>query len=126
MATTIQYEHSAGVTLDIPAENLKLSFRRPFLSIYTRPDGTKIVSDPNVYQRVFSCTALLSGANVNTLNGWLVGSITYSGDYPRLKTVYLAAATTLTNIEVAITRCEATDLGNGLWSVAFEFTEKTQ
>lgn len=122
----VTYEHSAGSTLSFFTNNLKIEWRRPGLSIAHTVDKGIIVTDTGAYQRVFTCTAELTGASVNTLNGWMVGAITYTGDYPRLTTIYLAGATTLTNVEVAITALSATDLGAGNWSVQVTFTEKTK
>lgn len=121
------YEYTAGNSLSFFVDGLKIIPRRPGLSINHTVDGTIIVTDTNESQLVFSGTATnVSGANVNTLLTVQRGVIDYTGGYPRLTTIYLAGATTLTNIEVAMTRCELTDLGNGKWAVAFEFTEKDQ
>ena len=119
------YEHSAGSTLSFFTNNLSITIKRPTLSVDVRPDGTKLVTDSAAYQRIFQCTGVLTGANAKILHDWLIGAITYSGDYPRLTTVTFASGQTITNIEVAITACRLTDLGAGMWQAEMEFTEKS-
>jgi len=121
----VVYEYTAGNTLSFPTNDLTITLRRPFLSIDVRPDGTMLVTDPNVVQRVFACTATLTGANAKTLHDLQIGSITYSGAYPRLTLITFATGQTITNVEVAITECTFTDLGAGMWRVRMQFTEKT-
>jgi hypothetical protein len=121
----VTYEHTDGNTISFFTNDLQIEWTRPTLTIDMRPDGVLLVTDANVYQRVFSCSAVLSGDTLNTLNGYLIGSITYSGAYPRLTTIYLDSDTTLTNVEVAVTKCTARDIGNGYWNVSIVFTEKS-
>ena len=122
----VVYEHTNGNTISFFTRNLKITWTRPGLSIDGTVDKELIVTDTGAYQRIFSCTAKLSGDNLNTLNGWMIAAITYTGAYPRLTTVYLDGDTTLTNVEVAITSLSAIDLGAGYWSVDVTFTEKTK
>lgn len=119
------YEYTNGNTISIKTDNLTIEYRRLFMTITPRPDGKIYVDDPTVIQRVFSCTGVISGTNMNTLNTVQTGAITYSGAYPRLTTIYFAGAVTITNVEVAVTSLTATDLGNGFWKVNITFTEKT-
>ena len=124
-AAQVIYEHTAGNTLSFKTDNLTITILRPFLSIDARPDGNKLVTDNNVFQRIFKCSAKLTGDNWKVLHDWLIGSITYSGIYPRLTTVYFDGDTTISNIEVAITQCSARDMGDGWWMVNIQFTEKS-
>ena len=119
------YEYTAGNTLSFWVDGLKIEARRPGLYIDTTVDGTMIVTDTSASQLVFSGTATnVTGANYNTLLGVQRAAIDYTGGYPRLTTITLVGGTTLTNIEVAMTKCVADDQGYGLWSVTFEFVEK--
>lgn len=126
MADTAQviYEYTAGNTLSFFTNNLKIIAKRPGLSIDCTVDGTLVVTDTSASQLIFTCDAELSGADWNTLLGVQRAAIDYTGAYPRLTTVYLASATTLTNVEVALWECTGTDLGDGRWSVHLEFREK--
>jgi hypothetical protein len=121
----IQYEYTNGNTIDMKTNDLKIGVRRQFMTITTRPDGKMYVDDPTKIQRTFSGTCILSGADMNTLHDVQIAAITYSGGYPRIQKIYWNGATTETNIEVAMTKCEGTDMGAGWWHLAFEFTEKT-
>ena len=94
------------------------------MTVTSRPDGKIYVDDPGKAQRIFSCTSIISGATLNTLNTVQTAAITYDATYPRLTTIYFAGATTITNIEVALTDLKATDQGNGFWSVDVTFAER--
>lgn len=121
----VVYEYTAGNTLSFPTNDLMITPRRPFLSIDIRPDGTMLVTDPSVVQRVFECTATLTGSNVKILHDLQAGVIDYTGAYPRLTLITFATGQTITNVEVAITGCTFTDMGAGMWRVRMQFTEKT-
>jgi len=118
------YEYTNGNTISFKTDNLTISYQRLFMTITSRPDGKIYVDDPGKAQRTFSCTSIISGATLNTLNTVQTGAITYDATYPRLTTIYLAGGTTLTNIEVVLTELKATDQGNGFWSVDVTFKER--
>ena len=120
------YEYTAGNTISFKTDNLTISYKRLFMTMTSRPDGKIYVDDPAKPQRTFSCTSIISGATLNTLNTVQTGSITYDATYPRLTTIYFAGATTITNVEVALTELKATDQGNGFWSVDVTFVERVQ
>lgn len=128
MAITYQctYEYSAGNTIDFVTNDMKIEPVRPLLKIYTRVDGTRIVSDPNVgdFLRI-TCSSIISGDTMDTLHGIQSGSITYSGAYPRLTTIYWDGDSTETNYEVALVKLTAEDLGN-YWRVNLTFEGKDQ
>jgi len=94
------------------------------MTVTTRPDGKRYVDDPGKPYRDFSCTSIITGATLNTLNTVQTAAITYDATYPRLTTIYFAGATTITNVEVALTELKATDQGSGMWSVDVTFTER--
>jgi len=122
----VKYEHTNALSIELKTNDLTITWHRPFLSIDVRPDGQKMVTDPNVYQRVFECNAVVTAADLkDKIDAWLIDSITYSGAYPRLSVVYLSGAKTLTNVEVAITACKGRMIADGQWMVSFQFTEKS-
>lgn len=118
------YEYTNGNTISFKTNNLKITYNRLFMTVTTRPDGKVYVDDPGKAQRTFSCTSIITGSVMNTLNTVQTAAITYDATYPRLTTIYLAGGTTLTNIEVAVTSLSATDMGNGFWEVNITFTER--
>jgi len=122
----VVYEYTAGNSLSFKTSNLKIQYKRLFMTVTSRPDGKIYVNDPGKAQRIFTCTDMkVSGDDLNTLNTVQTAAITYSGAYPRLTTINLDGDTTLTNIEVVLTNWSATDMGAGNWKVELEFTEKT-
>jgi len=128
MADTPQvvFEYSAGNSLSFFTENFSIEWNRVHAYVDVRVDGSIYVSDADIVQRTFRCTAKnVTGSTVNTLNTVYMAGIDYSGAYPRLTTIYLAAATTLTNVEVFLKKPKATDMGQGYWMVELEFVEKT-
>jgi len=120
------YEYTAGNTISFKTNNLKITYNRLFMTMTSRPDGKIYVDDPGKIQRTFSCTSILAGATLNTLNTVQTAAITYDATYPRLTTIYFAGGATITNVEVAVTALSATDQGNGFWSVDITFTERVQ
>jgi hypothetical protein len=84
------------------------------------------VCDPDTPQDIIKCSAILSGDDYNTFYGYIRGTITYSGLYPRITAINLDGDTTISNREVAVIDCLAADLGDGRWSVTVTFMEKTQ
>lgn len=121
------YEYSNGNTISFKTNNLKVSYHREFMRVVTRKDGTRVVIDPNDTQyRTFAFSAIISGNDMDTLDGVQMGSITYSGDYPRIQKIYWDGDSTETNVEVALTSLVATDLGKGWWNVDITMEEKDQ
>ena len=121
----IIYEYSAGNDVSIKTDDLKIDYNRLFITVTPRPDGKMYVDDPTVIQRVFTGTGIISGADMNEMNTAQTAAITYSGLYPRIKKIYFAGATTISNVEVVLTAFSGTDQGNGWWKVSFTMTEKT-
>lgn len=128
MANTIEYEYSDGNQIDFNTEDLKITYHRDSMSIDARADGTRVVTDPSYEWREFHFTSVLTGANMNTLDGVQMAAITYSGAYPRIKTLTWASGETETNIEVVIPDggLVVSDAGNGQWNVDVTMLEKAQ
>jgi hypothetical protein len=123
MADITTYEHSNGVTVALPSENLTIEVMKQ-ISITRRADGAMLVHEVARWYK-FGLTAILTAANYNAMIGYQHSATDYTGAYPRLTTTYLAGAVTLTNIEVACTVCRGTSMADGNWSVTLEFEEKT-
>lgn len=121
------YEYTDGNSISFFTDDLEINYKRLFQTITTRPDGKTHVDDPAIARRVFTCSAVITGATYKTFQDVQMGAITYSGAYPRLTTINLDGSTTLTNIEVAIPTGGLTfqDLGFGMWLVSVTFVEKT-
>ena len=119
----IDWEYVNGSSIEFKTSDLKITYNRLFQDVTVRPDGNLYVDDPGKVQRTFTFTAIITGATMNTLNTVMTASITYDATYPRIKTIYFTGATTITNIECAMTSLVATDLHNGFWHVAVTLTE---
>ena len=122
----VTYEYSAGNSVTFKTNDLRIAYTRPKMVVDTRVDGVKVVTDPGYKQRIFSFTSKIAGATMNTLNTVQTAAITYTGAYPRITVIYFAGATTITNVEVALTSLVATDVGAGWWDVNITLTEKDQ
>lgn len=122
----IEYEYVNGSTISIKASTVKAKTIRPHLKIYTRVDGTRVVSDTGYAYRVVTAQALISGNDADTLDAVQNASITYSGAYPRLKKIYWDGDSTESNVEVALMSYDVSDVGGGWWSLQVVFEEKDQ
>jgi len=124
----VTYEYSAGNSINFLSNDLIINIRKPFTREIIQPDGGIYVHDPNVRQRVFTGSGVLSGANSNTIHDIENASIDYSGAYPRITVINWDGSTTETNIEVYIpdNGIHFRDLGRGWWRVSFEMREKTK
>lgn len=124
---TIVWEYSLGNKITFNTDDLKIDIRKPYFRVDTRVDGVKVVTDPDIRQRVFTFTSVISGADANTLHDVVYGTaIVHSGAYPNIDTITWVSGTTETDIEVAITSLTLTDMGTGHWHVACTMTEKDQ
>lgn len=122
----VEYEYSAGNTITIKTDNLKIVPVRSGIHIDTRVDGTRVVTDPGHTYRVITCTALLTGTVMNTMHDVQMAAITYSGAYPRIKKIYWDGTTYEENIEVALMNINTLDSGAGWWYISLRFEEKDQ
>jgi hypothetical protein len=124
---TIVWEYANGSTITFYTDDLKVEIRKPYFSVDIRIDGTIVVTDPDIRQRVFTFSSVVTGAIANTLHDVENGTaIDYTGDYPRIQTLTWVSGTTETNIEVATTNLVLSDLGNGQWGVNMTLVEKDQ
>jgi len=119
------YEYINGSSISFKTNNLKIQYKRHGLSITRRPDGKLYVDDPGVEQRIFTCTALISGDTMDTLDGVQMAAITYDGTYPRLTKINWDGDSSESNITVALTGLTTLDKGAGWWEVQLEFSEYT-
>ena len=119
------YECSDGNTISFKTDDLKVNYHRDGLKVSRRPDGKMYVDDPGVEYRTFVFSALISGNDMDTLDGVQMAAITYSGAYPRIQKIYWDGDSTETNIEVVLTSLSSADLGNGWWHVEITMEEKT-
>jgi len=122
----VEYEYSAGNTIQFKTDDLKIIPMRSNIRIDTRVDGTRVVTDPGHTYRIFTCTAFLTGTNMNTFHDVQMAAITYSGAYPRIKKIYWNGTTYEENIEVALVNISTLDRGAGWWHVSLRFEEKDQ
>lgn len=122
-----EYEYSDGNKISFKTNDMKIDYRREKLRVDTAIDGTRTVVDPNTTQyRVFTFSAYLTGDNMDTLDGVQMGSITYTGAYPRNQKLYWDGDSTETNIEVVITSLTSQQVGHAHWLVNITAEEKDQ
>ena len=128
----IEYEHDA-VEAHIKffeCTNLTITWMMPGKTVNRQPAsaaGVGKVIDLNQTYRVFSGSSILDAATLAELHTQIqpAAAPTYTGAYPRLIKVYLTGATYWENVEVVCTGLSATIITDNVWSVKFEFTEKT-
>ena len=130
----VTYEHSAvSGTIAFKTNNLRI--RRIFLNKGTdiHEDGTIKAFDANRYQRIFTLTATMSGAEYKAFDDLMspgAGSEPdYTTAYPRLTKVFYTNALSWSNVEVICTILDAVMSGrldgDQAWAVLLEFKEKT-
>lgn len=124
---TIVWEYTAGNKITFNTDDLKIEIRKPYFSVDIRVDGEIVVSDPDIRQRVFTFSSVISGAIANTLHDIIMGgTIAYSAALPNIDLITWASGVTEADIEVAIQSVTLTDLGNYQWGVNMVLVEKTQ
>ena len=128
---TIEWEWKAAdpteYIITFNTDDLKIEIRKPYFAVDVRVDGTIVVTDPDIRQRVFTFSSVLTGANAKIFHDLENGTtLDYSGAYPRIKTLTWASGQTETNIEVANTTIKFSDLGSGQWLVNVTMVEKDQ
>lgn len=127
----IEYEHdNAEAHIKFFSKNLTITWMMPGKEVARQPTsaaGVGKVIDLNQTYRVFSGSAIMDAATLAELHTQIqpAAAPTYTGDYPRLVKVYLAGGTSWANVEVVCTGLSASILTDDVWSVAFEFTEKS-
>lgn len=123
------YEYVNGSTISFKTNDLKITYHRWGMKISRRPNGIMHVDDPGIEYRIFTFTAVITGAVMKTLNDVQMAAITYSGAYPRITKIRFdgGGSNEITNIEVAIPDGGLTvsDLGNGEWGIQCTMEEKT-
>ena len=104
MTEMITYEHSNGVTLDLPVQFKSFSVSKNSggeAFTLKANKGTTVVNDPNRIGRTFKFNCFLSRAHTTTMLSYVqpAAVITY-GTYPRFSVMYTGDATSETNIKV--------------------------
>lgn len=122
----VTYEYTAGNSVSILSNDLRIVVRKPLTREIIQPDGGIYIHDPNIRQRVFTGSGILEGTTSKTIHDIENASIDYSGAYPRITVINWNGTTTHTNIEVWIPTIQFDDLGRGYWRVFFEMREKTK
>jgi hypothetical protein len=122
----IIYEYTDGNTISFKTNDLSIQYIRHKLQVTPTIDGTIVVTDPAITQRIFTFSAIISGNDMDTLDGVQMASITYSGAYPKIQKIYWDGASTEENVEVAITSLTTSDQGGGWWKVNITMAEKDQ
>lgn len=125
MADQVVYEYSDGNSVTFKTNDLKISYKR-LEWVDTRVDGTRVVTSTGQAWRVYTCTSVITGDNMDTLDSVQMGSITFSGAYPRLTVIYWDGDSTETNQEVIMTDLTVLDQGQGWWLVSVTFEGKDQ
>lgn len=129
------YEHSAvSGTIAFKTSNLRI--RRVFIGKGTdiHEDGVIKAYDANRYQRIFTLTALMSGAEYKAFDDLMspgAGSEPdYSTAYPRFTKVFYTNTLSWTNVEVICTELDAVPSGrlegDMAWAVTMKFEEKSE
>ena len=122
----VEYEYSAGNTITFKTDDMRVAPVRPLLRVDTRVDGIRVVTDPGFSYRVITCTALIDGDTMDTLDSVQGAAIDYTGAYPRLKKIYWDGDSTETNVEVALMDMNEIDRGAGWWLMSLRFEGKDQ
>jgi hypothetical protein len=120
----VEYEYSAGNTIQFKTDDLNIEYIHPGYREDTRVDGTTIVTDPALSCKRFTFTSLLEGATMDSLDTVLTGAITY-GDYPRIKKIYWNGATTESNVKVGRAKVRTLDRGATYWYVSVTLGART-
>ena len=122
----VEYEYSAGNTISFKTDDMRVATVRPDLRVDTRVDGVRVVTDSGISYRVITCTALLDGNTMDTLDSVQGAAIDYTGAYPRLKKIYWDGDSTETNVEVALMDMNEIDRGAGWWLMSLRLEGKDQ
>lgn len=113
-----------GNTVNIFTKNTKIRYVFHDLIIERKNACIGKAIDPIRQYRFITCSAKMTGAQVNTLNGYLMDTTkTYDGTDPKVQ-VYLTGALSLT-ILCAVTEVEVSAAPDGQWFVAFKFEERS-
>ena len=104
MTEMITYEHSNGVTLDLPVQfkSFQVTKNTGGEAFTLKANkGASVVNDPNRIGRIFRFNAFLSRVHTATMLTYVqpAAVITY-GTYPRFSVMYTGDATTETNVKV--------------------------
>lgn len=104
MTEMITYEHSNGVTMDLPLQIKSFSASKNTggeVLTLKENKGASVVNDPNRIGRIFKFNAFLTAAQTVTMLTYMVPAAALAYDnYPRFSVLYVGDSTTETNIKV--------------------------
>jgi hypothetical protein len=122
----VDWEYSAGNSIAFKTNDLQVEYIHPGYHEDVRVDGTIVVTDPGNSYRQFTWTATLTGNDMDTLDAVLVGTITHTGLYPRLKKIYWDGNSFEENVEVGRLFVRTLDRGAGHWHIQCRVGQKDQ
>lgn len=104
MTEMIKYEHSNGVTLDLPVQFRSFSVSKNTggeVLTLKADKGASVVNDPNRIGRIFKFNCFLSRVHTATMLGYVQPAAALAYDaYPRFSEMYTGDATKETNVMV--------------------------
>ncbi len=129
MTEMITYEHSNGVTMDLPVQAKSFSAKKntggETLTLKENKSAS-VVNDPNRIGRIFRFNAFLSAANTVTMKGFMQPAAALAYDnYPRFSVIYVGDSTTETNVKVKNVDFDYRPIGRDatdilyIWTFAF-------
>ena len=121
----IIYEYVNGSDVEIKTNDLKVRYIRHLVQRTARPDGNIYIDDPNIPQRIFIGTGIITGTDQDEMDTVQMGAISFDGSFPRIKKLFWTGGTTETNIVIELTSFSSDDMGFGFWNVSFTMTEYT-
>jgi hypothetical protein len=124
MTAPITYTHADATTLGFFATAYSIIYHFPGKEIVRQNNKIGITVDPNRGYRVVECIAILTSADLSTLNGYALPAAipTYDDTDPKI-VVYRDGANSFT-ILCAITAVKATHMSDDKWQVEVQFTER--
>lgn len=126
MTDQITFTDHDGNSMSLSCKTVSIQYVFDGLSVDRQTGLVGKTTDPIQEYRVVTCTALLSGDNLSTLNGYLMDTAkTYDGTDPKI-VVYLDGDTSLTILVavMSVTATMAPSAGNQWW-VDMVFKERS-
>lgn len=126
MTATMTYTHADASTLAFNATAYSITWILPGKEVVRQNNKIGITVDPNRGYRVVDCTAVLSSANLDTLNTMLLPAAipTYDGTDPTLE-IYRDGANHYDILCVITGAPKATHLSDDKWQIEIQFTERS-
>ena len=129
MTEMITYEHSNGVTMDLPLQIGSFSGKKntggESLTLKENK-GASVVNDPNRIGRIFRFNTFLTAAQTVTMLTYMVPAAALAYDnYPRFSVLYVGDSTSETDVKVKNLDFDYRPLGRDatdilyIWTFAF-------